>query len=86
MGPKYLLTKKPKDHDLSHISISKHDWSFQFPFPINGKQYANDRLADVSGEHQKVFAFFGESSWQIWQILVSQLTQLSENVFVCYEA
>lgn len=75
VGTEHLLTKKPEDRDVAHISISKHDWPFQFPFPTNGKQYVNDRLTDVSASSPDSVCFFRESSRQIWQTLESGLTQ-----------
>lgn len=82
VGTRYLLTKNLEDYNIIHISISKQDQPFWFPFPINGEQYANDRLTDVSLSAPDSVCFFGESSQQSWQTLASGLTQWRENVFI----
>lgn len=86
VGTERLLTSKPEDGNVGHISISKHDWPFQFPFPTNGKQYATDRLTDVSLSAPDSVCFFPEKSLQIWQILASGLIQWRENVFIYFKA
>lgn len=82
VGSEHLLSNEPKGGNLHHISLSKHDQPFQFPFLTNGKQYANDRLTDVSLNAAESVCFFRESSQQIWQALASGLTQCGESVFV----
>lgn len=69
VGTKHSLTTNPGDH-ITWVTISKHGQPFQFPFSTNGKQYANDRLTDVSPSTPDSVRFFWESTWQIWQTLV----------------
>lgn len=55
------LTKIFEDCNVSHFSISKHDQPFQFSFPTNGKQYANDRGTDVSPNAPDSVSFLGRA-------------------------
>ena len=82
VGSEHLLNNEPEGGNRGHISLSKHDRPFQFSFLTNGKQYANDRLTDVSLSTADSVCFFQESSQQIWQALASGLTQCRQSVFV----
>lgn len=86
MSMDYCLAEKHEDHYVDHISISIHDWPFQFPFPTNGKQYTKDRLTDASQSAPDSICGCPECSIRICQALVSALIQQRKNVFVCYEA
>lgn len=86
MNMDYCLAGKHEELYVDHISISIHDWPFQFPFPTNGKQYTKDRLTDASRSTPDSIHFCPECSIRICQALVSDLIQQRKNVFVYYEA